>query len=134
MTYLHCLQHSLFEHLFNLYLKREENPVHGYMINFKRVGVAFTILIGSLTNKKSPDLAQAMNDLSATCNVTLQWIPAHCGITGNEEADHLAKLGAQSEQPDVQVSYKEKVTIIKAQKSQDKTLMHIILWTGQSKW
>lgn len=71
-------------------------------------------VLEALTNNKSPDLARAINDLSATCNVTLQWIPAHCGITGNEEADHLAKLGAQSEQPDVQVSYKEKVTIIKA--------------------
>ena len=88
-----------------------------------------------LTNNKSPDLARAMNDLSATCNVTLQWIPSHCGITGNEEADHLAKLGAKSEQPDVQVSYKEKVTIIKAltKPRQDPDAYHSFC-TGQRKW
>jgi hypothetical protein len=71
-------------------------------------------VLEALINNKSPDLARAMNDLSTICNVTIQWIPTHCGITGNEEADQLAKFGAQSEQPDVQVSYKEKVTIIKA--------------------
>jgi hypothetical protein len=51
-----------------------------------------------------------MSDLSTICSVAIQWIP----ITGNEETDQLVKFGAQSEQPDVQVSYKEKVTIIKA--------------------
>ncbi|XP_053384430.1 uncharacterized protein LOC128546121 [Mercenaria mercenaria] len=39
---------------------------------------------------------------------------SHCGLAGNEEADKLAKQGAQSEQPTEPVSYKEKVTIIKA--------------------
>ncbi|XP_014273203.1 uncharacterized protein [Halyomorpha halys] len=29
----------------------------------------------------------------------MQWIPAHCGIPGNEEADRLARLGANQPQP-----------------------------------
>ena len=36
--------------------------------------------------------------------VTLQWIPSHCEIPGNERADTLAKKGAQSEQPNIPVS------------------------------
>ena len=33
--------------------------------------------------------------------VTLQWIPGHQGIKGNEEADALAKRGASQPQPEV---------------------------------
>ncbi|XP_066906819.1 uncharacterized protein [Halyomorpha halys] len=29
----------------------------------------------------------------------MQWISAHCGIPGNEEADRLARLGASQPQP-----------------------------------
>ncbi|XP_060558594.1 uncharacterized protein LOC132718912 [Ruditapes philippinarum] len=71
-------------------------------------------VLEALIDNKSPDLARAMSDLSTICSVAIQWIPAHCGMTGNEETDQLVKSGAQSKQPDVQVSYKEKVTIIKA--------------------
>ena len=37
--------------------------------------------------------------------VTLQWIPAHTGIPGNERADELAKKGASLPQPEVPVTY-----------------------------
>ena len=30
--------------------------------------------------------------------VVLQWIPAHCGISGSEKADKLAKRGANMQQ------------------------------------
>ncbi|XP_014271042.1 ribonuclease H1-like [Halyomorpha halys] len=30
--------------------------------------------------------------------LVMQWIPAHCGIPGNEEADRLARLGASQPQ------------------------------------
>ena len=44
----------------------------------------------------------------------LQWIPAHCGIPGNEEADSLAKKGSEKEQTDVSATYDEVKTILKS--------------------
>ena len=52
-------------------------------------------------------------DLSKRYNTTLQWIPAHCGLRGNELADTLAKQGAQMEQID-STTYSEEKTIIKS--------------------
>ncbi|KAK7100610.1 hypothetical protein V1264_023530 [Littorina saxatilis] len=49
-----------------------------------------------------------------TRRVVLQWIPAHCGIPGNERADELAKEGAVEDQPENTVSFSEQKTIIKA--------------------
>ena len=71
-------------------------------------------VLEALIHNKSPNLAHDISNLSNTCQVTLQWIPAHCGIQGNEEADQLAKAGGRQEQPDAPVSYREKVTIIKS--------------------
>ncbi|XP_060572511.1 uncharacterized protein LOC132730568 [Ruditapes philippinarum] len=52
--------------------------------------------------------------MSQTRQIAFQWIPAHCGIPGNEKADELAKLGAEGDQPMNHISYNEKTTTIKA--------------------
>ena len=50
--------------------------------------------------KEQHSLFTKLTDLSKRYNTTLQWIPAHCGLRGNELADTLAKQGAHLEQID----------------------------------
>ncbi|KAK7097663.1 hypothetical protein V1264_004608 [Littorina saxatilis] len=50
---------------------------------------------------------------SQSTNVAVQWIPAHCGLSGNEEADRLAKTGSHLEQTRPTVSYSEAKTLVK---------------------
>ena len=71
------------------------------------------LVLEALQTNKSPLLATQMQELCNTCRVVLQWIPAHCGIPGNEQADQLAKCGAQEEQPSTSIHYQKKTTIIK---------------------
>ena len=46
------------------------------------------------------EIALGISDLIAAhaVHVTLQWIPGHCNINGNETADKLAKIGATKPQ------------------------------------
>ena len=60
--------------------------------------------------------------------VTLQWIPGHQGIKGNEEADALAKRGASQPQPEVQVTYDTVSKMIRANIKEE----WLIDWTKNS--
>ena len=53
-----------------------------------------------------------INSLAKTTKVTLQWIPAHTGISGNEMVDLLAKQGSQQQQPNSKLTYQEVKTLI----------------------
>jgi len=46
--------------------------------------------------------------------VMLQWIPAHCGMPGNEHADELEKQGAQKQKCEIRLTFHEKKTITKS--------------------
>ena len=54
--------------------------------------VSQTFRPGSLEIKASQDLLQELSKNNKT--LVLQWIPGHCSIHGNEQADTLAKKGA----------------------------------------
>lgn len=60
-----------------------------------------------------PQLEKALYNIKCLRTV-LQWVPAHCGIAGNERADKMAKMGARDDQPDNPVCLAESNTIIKA--------------------
>ena len=63
---------------------------------------------------KLPNLTKALQQVASTRRAVLQWIPAHSGILGNEQADILAKEGARGEQHVNNVSFSEKKTLIRA--------------------
>ena len=65
------------------------------------------------TDKMTTELWKNLLKLSDKTKVTLQWIPAHTGIAGNEIADSLAKAGSRLPQPPSSLSYREAKTILK---------------------
>jgi len=70
-------------------------------------------VLQALGNSKLPSMSRALDQLSRNKVVSLQWIPAHCGVPGNETADRLAKLGATGNQPITAVTHEEKATTVK---------------------
>ena len=64
-------------------------------------------------NHKLPNLDKALQQVAVTRRAVLQWIPAHYRISGNEQADILAKEGARGEQHANNVSFSEKKTLIR---------------------
>ena len=60
------------------------------------------------------DLSAALASLCRGHAVTLQWIPSHCNVPGNEAADSPAKVGTTKDQVDGSTSYPEVKTILKA--------------------
>ena len=62
-------------------------------------------------NSADPDqmiqgLHSSLAKLTAQFSVSLQWMPAHVGLTGNENTDRLAKIGSQALQTQTPVTYR----------------------------
>ena len=43
----------------------------------------------------SSNIRQELSLLKNKTSVTLQWIPSHCGVGGNEETDRLSNMGSK---------------------------------------
>ncbi|XP_073990934.1 uncharacterized protein [Rhodnius prolixus] len=46
--------------------------------------------------------------------VVLQWVPSHCGLTGNKQADELARRGAEMQQPDTPLAFSAVKKVVKS--------------------
>ena len=71
-------------------------------------------LQGDQENKTIRETINELKLLQQRTTLILQWIPSHCGISGNEEADKLSKEGSKLEQPNNPIDYDEVKTMIKA--------------------
>ena len=71
----------------------------------------------ALQSGKNSDLHDLQEALFKTANqckrCVIQWVPSHCDIHGNEEADKLAKEGAKLPQNNTCATYEETKTLIK---------------------
>ena len=100
---------------------QSREKVHNNVVIFSD---ALSVLQGLINpkNKELDSLAAALDNLQkSTEKTTIQWIPSHCNIPGNEEADRLAKEGGKQQQEDMQITYSEAKTLIK-EKQQKKWL------------
>ena len=73
-------------------------------------------ILQSLQSPRGDQIFSIRQELSLPKNktsVTLQWIPSHCCIGGNEEADRLSKMGSKLEQSAQPMSYSEAKTILR---------------------
>ena len=71
-------------------------------------------VLEALNSGGEPELTDSLKSLAETYRIAIQWIPAHCGIPGNEAADRLAKEGAKGVQIEQDLNYHNKRTIIKS--------------------
>ena len=70
-------------------------------------------VLDSLAGHGERNLRRKLYDILEHRRVAIQWIPAHCGIKGNEHADRLAKQGANMEQERLPITLKQKKIIMK---------------------
>ena len=54
-------------------------------------------ILDSLAGHGEHNIRRKLHNILEHRRVILQWIPAHCGIKGNEHANRLAKQGANIE-------------------------------------
>ena len=78
--------------------------------------------IQSIQSGHSKNRPELVNNILQTCTniknkgntITLTWVPSHIGLTGNEKADTLAKLGSlDGTQIDIKLSLPEAYSVIK---------------------
>ncbi|GFR69231.1 ribonuclease H [Elysia marginata] len=72
-------------------------------------------VLQTLQNTKDTELHTVRRKLlmAKVGELTLQWIPGHCNIEGNERADNLAKLGSGLDQEETTITYQEAKTMIR---------------------
>ena len=67
-------------------------------------------------NSADPDqmvqgLQSSLAKVTVQFSVSLQWVPVHVGLTGNERADRFSKIGSQAPQTQNPVTNREAKTL-----------------------
>ena len=91
---------------------REELPLHTVILTDCK-----SVLQSLHTGEESQilrDIRQVLDTLCQRTTLVLQWIPSHCGVSGNEEADRLSKMGSNMEQQMHPISYREVSTMLRS--------------------
>ena len=94
-------------------LNNSENVSESIVILSDCKSILQSLLSGEETQTLK-EIKSELNALQQKTNLTLQWIPSHCNITGNEKADELSKTGSKKTQLSNPISYQESKTIIKS--------------------
>ena len=112
-TGLHCSNYRAEVEALSLAASEiKTNPTHRSQCVFLTDALS---VLEALDAGNIPSLYESFLRLFPDCSrVVLQWIPAHCGIPGNDEADTLAKMGSRREQVETLATYSEMSTLIKS--------------------
>ena len=76
-----------------------DNKIEGsnIMINCDSQSAIRAINSTVIKNSTTLEATMALKTLGKSNEITLRWIPAHCGYEGNELADQLAKRGSSND-------------------------------------
>jgi ribonuclease HI len=85
------------------------SDTHGNVVILTDSLSTLLVLSSNNSNEVVYWLRDSLGNLSKNTNAILQWIPAHCGIPGNERVDYLAKEGSRR---NTVISYAEAKTIL----------------------
>ena len=81
------------------------------VVNFTESKATIQSLISITSDQTIHQLLKGLQLLQQECTVVLQWIPALCGIPGNERADRLGKSGSKQPNPLSTSTYQEVKTL-----------------------
>ena len=82
--------------------------ITGFMRSTPVKATKTTAVVEPLSQRRDARTAESLHEVAQHRRVVPQWVSAHCGLTGNEKVDELAKLGAKGRQQDNSITFQEK--------------------------
>ena len=76
-------------------LHGRDETMHRRLSSSQTLKRALQSFISNTPDQPIHQLLKGLQLIPHKCTMVLQWIPAHCGILGNERADRLAKSGSK---------------------------------------
>jgi hypothetical protein len=70
------------------------------------------VFLEALENRILHELRKLLYEICTHRRIVVQWVPSHCGITGNSKADFHAKEGNLMQQPVGAITYQQKKDMV----------------------